>query len=66
VIQKCPLKTQPNIVNHLLLLFKDSKNVVNNLVNKLKSVILAGAENVRRFLEEKPSLFSQCSLQLAA
>jgi hypothetical protein len=47
-------------------LFKDTKNVANNLVNKLKSVIVADAENVRRFLEEEPSLFSQCSLQLAA
>jgi len=36
------------------------------MINKFKCEIIADAENVRRFLEEKPSAFPQCSLQLEA
>jgi hypothetical protein len=39
---------------------------VNIVINKLERIIVPEAENALRFLEEKPSPFPQCFLQLVA
>jgi hypothetical protein len=53
------------IVNLLLLLIKGYQEC-GKQCDKFKCAIVADVGYVRRFLEEKPSPFSQCSLQLVA